>query len=232
LLRILILLLTLFSTCPALGHGLFFLDGAAADTLAVGHGETDAAGHGGLRRLPADQVARCLLVDRTGQVRPVALDSGWVVVPADGMAAFAVVDWGWWAKTPDGTVQAHPDTLANVLQSWRSRDTVKRLRAWHPLLTRPLGDALQICPVDDPFTKRPGDKLRVCVWFEGRPVAGAVVAYGHDPRGTSGADGCVNIRLRHGGRQILRATLRRPLDAPPHAEDVRTATLDFHLEAR
>jgi nickel transport protein len=74
-----------------------------------------------------------------------------------------------------------------------------------------------------------GDKLRVRVLRDGRPVAGATVTYDGKVRGTTGEDGGINLRLRHGGLQRIQAGLNEPHEGPQADEVTHTTTLSFEL---
>lgn len=223
----------LFAHFPAAAHDVFWTGGAATDTLVSGHLAGQA--HGGEASAPLDAkwVAWLATVDDSGELRPLPVPTAApVTVAADGVAAFALLDWGWWTKTAEGRVNSHPSQVAAPLQSWRSQATVKHLRRWHACLASPLGRGLEITPLLDPLASDVGDKLTFLVTLDGAPVADAAVAYGGETRGASGADGRINLRLREAGLQILGATLRRPEPSFPDAQDVRSAVLTFVLEAR
>ncbi|MBK6899234.1 MAG: DUF4198 domain-containing protein [bacterium] len=218
---------------PAAAHDVYWTGDAATDTLVSGHlpGQT----HGGEAPAPLDAkwVAWLATVDERGELRPLPVpDAAPVTVAADGVAVFALLDWGWWTKTAEGRVNSHPSQVAAPLQSWRSQATVKHLRRWHARLAAPLGRGLEITPLTDPLPSAEGDKLTFLVTLDGTPVADAAVAYGGETRGATGPDGRVNIRLREAGLQMLNATLRRPEPSVPDAQDVRSAVLTFVLEAR
>lgn len=142
----------------------------------------------------------------------------------------AVVDWGWWTKSADGTRNVHPDSVAGALQAWTSQETVKYLAeaCWSaPSLA---GRGLEVSPEDGAIPSLcAGDKINLVVTLDGAPVAAAVVTYDGKVRGVTGAGGDIRLKVRHGGLQIIRATLRRPAASPPWAEDVRTGTLIFEL---
>jgi nickel transport protein len=214
-------------------HDVFWSAGAPADTLLEGH--LTGHGHGGAANEPlaASRVAWLATIGADGVVHVVPVPAAApVTVAADGVADFALVEWGWWTKTADGTTNSHPSEVAHPLQGWHSQETVKHLRGWHQALGSPLGRGLELTPLADPRVLSPGDKLAVLVTLDGAPVEGAAVAYGDDTRGASGSDGRVNIRLRKAGLQVVRASLRRPDADAPRYEDVRTAVLTFELEHR
>jgi hypothetical protein len=75
----------------------------------------------------------------------------------------------------------------------------------------------------------PGDKLRLLVTLGGRPKAGVSVAYDGDTRGVTGANGLINLKVRHGGTQLIAASVLEP--GPEGGPDLlRSATLVLDLE--
>jgi len=110
-----------------------------------------------------------------------------------------------------------------------SFESVKRIDRWSAELAEPLTDWLEMTPINDPLSLREGKKLRLSVSFEGRPAQGVIVSYDGKPRGTTGRDGRINIRLRHGGFQVIQASLTGP-DASGKADEVvYAANLNFEL---
>lgn len=222
-----------FAPLPATAHDVFWSAGAVSDTLMSGHLAGRSHGGAACEPLEAKWVAWLATVDARGELRPVPVpDAAPVSVPADGLAAFALLDWGWWTKTAEGRINSHPSQVAAPLQSWRSQETVKHLHRWHANLAAPLGRGLEITPLANPLACTPGDKLTFLVTLDGAPVAGAAVAYGDETRGATGDDGRINLRLREAGLQLLHATLRRSEPSVPEAQDVRSAVLTFVLEPR
>ncbi len=138
---------------------------------------------------------------------------------------------GYWTKTPYGTQNVPKDQAEMAIRSWLSYESVKRIDAWSDALAAALTPDLEIVPLSNPLDLEPGDKLRMQISFEGKPVEGAVVSYDGKPRGKSDAEGRVNVRLRHEGLQHLQASLTRPLDSAQADEVIRSAVLNFELEA-
>ena len=100
---------------------------------------------------------------------------------------------------------------------------------WSADLAEPLTRWLEMTALNDPASLREGKKLRLRVSFDGRPVEGVVVSYDGKPRGTTGRDGRINIRVRHGGFQVIQASLTLP-DASGKADEVvHSANLNFEL---
>ena len=57
------------------------------------------------------------------------------------------------------------------------------------------------------------------------------MTYDGKPRGHTGADGTVNVRIKHGGQQLIQASTRTPHAGPEADEVVHTAALTFTLGA-
>jgi hypothetical protein len=67
------------------------------------------------------------------------------------------------------------------------------------------------------------------VTLEGRPKAGVSVAYDGDTRGVTGANGLINLKVRHGGPQVIAASIQEP-DPSGGPDLLRSATLLLDLE--
>lgn len=136
---------------------------------------------------------------------------------------------GYWSKTPWETRNLPKPQLAGTIKSWLSEDAVKRIDRWTPASAQPLSGALEITPTSDPFQLRPDDKLTVLVTENRQPRAGVAVAYGGDTRGASGADGKMAIRIRHGGTQLISASIEVPLADGQADSAIRATSLQFEL---
>ena len=150
-------------------------------------------------------------------------------IPRECAAACVLTSSGYWTKTPYGKENLPRAEARMPIKSWLSFESVKRIDRWSTELAEPLTSWLEMTPLGDPAGLREGKKLRLFVSFEGRPVEGVVVSYDGKPRGATGRDGRINIRLRHGGFQVIQASLTRP-DASGKADEViHSANLNFEL---
>lgn len=214
---------------PARAHDLWLAPGPPGYTLCYGH---LPSGHGGERQIEYDPqtVLRADCFDAASHKREAAITRTYPVTISGACAAlFVLTSSGYWTKTPYGTRNVPKDQAEQVVESWRSFESVKRLETWGPPLMVPLTDDLEITPLANPFALRDGDKLAVLVTRERRPVAGAVVAYDGKPRGTTDRSGTINIRIQHGDVQRVTATLRVPLDSPQADAEIHTTSLSFEL---
>ena len=76
---------------------------------------------------------------------------------------------------------------------------------------------------------RKGRKLRLQVTFDLQPAGGVVVTYDGKPRGQTGQDGRINVRVRHGGFQVVQASSHRPHASDEADEVIHSANLNIEL---
>lgn len=211
-------------------HDLWLEKSGKQYTLYQGHRHSS---HAGAETLPYGNGfvlgSRC--VDARGSPRPLAIAT---TVPwsVSGECAALLVEAssGYWSKTPWETKNVTKPEAPGALKSWLSKDALKRLERWSAALGQPVGAGLEILPTADPFLLKPDDKLVVRVVRDGQPVAGAAVAYHGDPRGETGPDGRIAIRLRHGGVQLISASIELPLRDGKADVEILASTLQFELK--
>jgi nickel transport protein len=171
-----------------------------------------------------------ICVDASGGKKRVSASRSYPVrIPGPCAAVVVEADSGFWTQTLTGTKNLSRDEVFGALRSWRAVESVKRIESWMPEMQCPVSDGLELVSTTDPFRLRPGDKLRLLVTWKGRPREGVSVAYDGDPRGVSGRDGRINIRLRHGGTQVITASVDEPSDDPSTDKLVRSTGLMFDL---
>jgi nickel transport protein len=152
-----------------------------------------------------------------------------VRIPGPCAAVLVDADSGHWTQTLTGTKNQPRDEVFGALRSWRAVEGVKRIESWTPEMEHAVSDGLELVSTTDPFALEPGDKLRLLVTWKGQPRGGVTVAYDGDPRGVSGSDGRINIRLRHGGTQVITASVDEPSSDPQSDKLVRSTALMFDL---
>ena len=214
-------------------HDLWLEPGPGGLTVQYGH-HPQLVSHGGETRIPyaPDVVRSALCVDQGGRRQPAALGTTYPVqVQGDCAVAYVLTSSGYWTKTTAGTRNLKKTEATAPLNAWQSFDSVKHVAAWSAAAAEPLGVPLEIVPAENPLILNDGDKLKVQVLADGRPVADAVVTYDGKPRGETDSQGAVNIRVRHGGLQLIQATVRSPHSGPEADEVVHTTALTFALGA-
>jgi len=225
----LIATLLLSLSCSVAAHDLWVERQDGQFVLAYGH---EHSGHGGKERLAYQprHVEQAVCVDAAGRPRPATLQSGYPVgLRGDCAATWFLLSSGYWSKTPHGTRNVPKTEAGPVLSSWLSVESVKRVDAWGQGLSAPLTRELELVPLADPLSVRPGGKLKVAVYRDGRPAPGVTVAYLGHPRGVTGADGSVNIRLKQPGYQLIQASLELPLRDGKADKAIHATALAFEL---
>ncbi len=215
-------------------HDMWIEKTPAGPTLFYGHkyGHKHSQHEGAeLVEYSAYIIVRADCFDAGGAGGPAVLgDTSPVTIGGPCAAVFVLTSTGIWSKTPYGTKNIPKTEADNAIKSWLSFESVKRIDAWGEPLSRPLTENLEITPVENPLILKNGKKLRLLVTFEGQPVSGVAVGYDGEPRGVTDKDGRINIKLRHGGFQLVQASLHRPYESPEADEVIHTTNLNFETE--
>ena len=228
--RRLIPLLLAACALPAQAHDLWIERHGALHTLAYGH---ERSGHEGERTLvyAPEMVRQARCYDAAGRELAAELGTTYpATLKGDCALSWFLVSSGYWSKTPYGTRNLPKHQAGVTIDSWRSVEGVKRLDRWSDTMARPLGTELELTPLADPLKLKRGDKLRLRVWFQGKPAAGVAVAYFGKPRGITDADGYVNVTLRQPGFQLIQGSIERRIDDPGADREILASSLQFELK--
>ncbi len=222
------LLASLFPTL-ACAHDLWIEREGQLHTLTYGH---ERSSHEGAKKLEykPDTVKQAACFNAAGQ--RVNAESGKAypaTVTGDCAASWFLTSSGYWSKTPYGTRNLPKDEAGAVIDSWLSVESIKRIDRWNTGLSQPLTRELELVPLDNPLQLKPGGKLHLRAWFQGKPAAGVTVAYFGKPRGVTDADGKVNIRLQNPGFQLIQASFELPLSDGKADKTIHASTLQFDL---
>lgn len=222
--------LWLEKTPPAEGPYTYRLHHGHSHTARATRGtEGTAHDHGGSPAASLE-ILSAICIDDQGNRSPISpLDNHPFAFDCDGPAIAVTVTTGFWTKTAHGTKPFKRNEATMPVRSWRSLESVKRIDRWIASLREPLTGDLELVPQADPLELREGDKLQLLVTLAGRPVSGAVVTYGGRARGSTGADGRIDIRIHRPGLQKVRAKITLPFDGPEADETVHIAVLNFEV---
>jgi hypothetical protein len=210
-------------------HDYFFERSGDELVLRQGH---ESSAHAGEATVPYDasivQDARCL--GAGGRFRTLPRPTG---SPArfagDCAVLFVATSSGYWSETATGTVNKPKSEAAGALYSWYSEESIKLIDRWLPAAAVPFGVGLELTTSDDPLRLERGDKIAVRVTWNGEARAGVTVAYDGEPRGVTDAAGAINIRLRHGGRQLISAGFDEPMTSDEADSAVHATALQFRI---
>lgn len=210
-------------------HDLWLDKEAGSYTLFQGHRHS---AHAGAEVVPyepsAVKAATC--VEKSGSTKSI-VPSKTHPVKLGGECTAILVSFstGYWTKTAWETKNVPKTGIPSVMKSWLSEDSVKRIDTWTTATGQPIGSGLEITPVTDPTKVAIDDKLVVLVTENKKPKAGVPVAYQGDTRGATGDDGKIAIRIRHGGVQLISASIEVPLNDGKADTAIRATALQFEL---
>ncbi len=224
-----LLLLSILLPSLVYAHDLWIERSGPLHTRSYGH---ERSGHEGAKRLEykPETVLQALCFDASGQEQRAEQGKHYpVTLKGDCAASWFLLSSGYWSKTPYGTKNLPKSEAGAVMDSWRSVETIKRIDRWSEALTRPLTRELELAPTDNPLNLKNGDKLRLRAYFQGKPAANVTVAYFGKPRGVTGADGAVNIRLNQLGIQLIEASLELPLNDGKADKTIHASSLQFEI---
>lgn len=134
----------------------------------------------------------------------------------------------YYTKTPYGTKNLPKNKTKMPITSWQSIESVKRI--YNDKADKPFGNGLEIILANKPSLIKVGNKARLVVYFNGKPVEGASVANGHKTVGITDKNGRVNVKIRAKGMQDLKASLTHKGDGVKYDKIIHTTTLNFKVE--
>lgn len=225
----LLLLLTLYSGLAS-GHDLWIERYVSQHRLAYGHEKSSHTGDQRLEYKP-ENVQQALCFNDSAQTQRVELRTQYpATLQGDCAVSWFLLSSGYWSKTPYGLKNRPKNEVDAAIDSWLSLEAIKRMDRWSKALARPVTQELELVPLDNPMSLKNGDKLRLRVWFQGKPAANVTVAYFGKPRGVTGEDGTLNIRLNQAGYQHIEASLELPLADGKADKTIRTSSLQFEIQ--
>jgi len=133
----------------------------------------------------------------------------------------------YYTKTPYGTKKIPKNKAKMPLKSWLSIESVKRMYSDEK---NPFNKGLEVLLRNNLSEIAVGDKARLSIYFDGKPLKGAVVANGHKTIGVSDDEGFVNVKIRNKGLQNLKASYTLKGDGVKCDEIIHTTTLNFEVK--
>ena len=221
---------------PASAHGIWFAQRARQLALIYGVGADDLDA---VKRLPLVKTVTGYDSDWAPVATSLRAAGAIPVVDSDEpvAAVAAIMDYGYWSKTPDG--EWHNKGRDEVPTATLAEHNFKYAVHLTQVPTKPVplfeGHMLQLVPADLAIPQKMGEPMKVRVYYKGKPVAGATVMqdYVNDPDevapAKTGADGTATIKLRNQGINVLMAIyVGQATDKKVDHEEYR-ASLSFVL---
>lgn len=232
---------------PASAHDLWITlsNGQTVPQVHIHYGHPDD-----LQAPQADKLVEMTLSDERGTraVSPKLSASRTAPVlvsePVPGAASALVAaryDNGFWVKGSDGEYRnTTRRLLPEASEAITSVKFAKLVAGQGAPFAAPVGHELEIVPLDDPSTVKPGGSLRVKVLFRGSPVVGAkvvrsdgeVVAQDKLPVVSTDGSGIATLPIQKPGGEVLSVSRRvAPSAVPGLADaDLFSATLAYAVE--
>ncbi|WP_456401693.1 DUF4198 domain-containing protein [Persephonella sp.] len=176
------------------------------------------------------RVSSVICVYRDGSVREIIPERNYPVkVKSSCSVVYFLLAPEYWTKTPYGTVKKDKTKVTYPINSWISKEGVKRIEIWNNNLKKSFNKYLDIIPLNNPFAIHKGEKLEIMVTFSGKPVKGVAVAYDGRFRGMTDKEGKISISILHEGLQSIEATYKVKLKSETADEILYSMTLNFDL---
>ncbi|MBU1699484.1 MAG: DUF4198 domain-containing protein [Candidatus Eisenbacteria bacterium] len=227
--RALLILIFALLGSQAVAHDFWIEKTPEGFSLYRGHRSSSHPGEATIEYDP-HSILEVLCSDEQGPLSPIEPEVVFPMRIGTGCRLIHVLfSSGYWTKTPYGTKNIPKTQVEHPLESWLSYESVKYIDSWNEDFIRPLTGHLELAPLSNPLLLGVGDKLRLLVTKNKVPVNGAVVTYDGKPRGLTGADGQINIRLRHPDLQLIQTTISWPLDSIEADTEIHTAALCFRM---
>lgn len=234
--RWLMLAAALLGAGGAAAHGMYVAQRHGSWEVVVGFSSNDEA-------YPVNKIATSTAYDASGRERPAELivhgdpAAGHVKVdvPADAAVLVTVADYGFYARRPEAKWQ--PVRKRQLSGAAEGLHALK----YNTLVLQPdqqgkaHGLGLEIIPLEDPLAKRRGDRLRVRLLHDGKPLPGVRLTedfVGDDSRLTAptDADGVTTVTLRASRLNVVAVERDVAAADDPDVDFYRYfATLSFQL---
>ena len=147
-----------------------------------------------------------------------------------------------WSLTPEGLKQGTPATLPGAKRPMKIEKFSKTLvntGAGDKTWGQTIGDRLEVVPLSNPGSVKPGEDLRVQILFDGKPLSTRVYAtydgFTTTPNSyayftETAADGTAQVRITHPGLWMVRVEQRMDEKAADHEAYMGRAVVVFDVK--
>lgn len=220
-----ILFLLLFSFI-LYSHDLWLEEKEGNFTLFYGHKHSTHSGDTIMEYNP--EFVKDIICQKGDKIEKVNFENKYLIsFKKDCDSVYVLFSSGYWTKTVYGTKNVSKEKEENVIKSWLSVESVKYIKNYDENSKRPLSNNLEIVSLSDLSKLKKGDKIRLKVYYEGKPKGNVVVAYKDKPRGETDEEGNINITIKDTGFQIISASIEEKEDGIKADEKIITTNLNF-----
>ncbi len=224
------LILMVLLPSVVLAHELWFEKSGDKMVLYYGHMEPKSGEERFIKYKPKS-VLRVSCFDANGRGLAVKVEKTYPLsMPTLCSVYYALFSTGYWTKTVEGLKNLSKDEVSGSIESWLSYESVKRVDGWTDALSRPLTEDIEIVPLEDPFGVKVYEKISLRVYYRGKPVKDAVVAYDEHPIGTTDEEGRISVRVRHKGIQRISTSVKEKADGVRADYIIRSTSLIFEVK--
>ncbi len=207
-------------------HDLWIEEKEGSFTLFYGHKHSTHSGDTIMEYKP--EFVENIICQKEDKIEKVDFENKYPVsFKKDCDSVYVLFSSGYWTKTVYGTKNVSKEKEENVIKSWLSIESVKYIKNYDENSKKPLSNNLEIVPLSDISKLKKGDKIRLKVYYEGKPKENAVVAYKDKPRGETDGEGNINITIKDTGFQIISASITEKENGIKADEKIITANLNF-----
>ncbi len=207
-------------------HDLWIEEENGTYKLLYGHKHSSHSGESVIEYKP--EYVKYIKCQKGHKVEDISTENKYpITFSKDCDAVFVMFSSGYWTKTVYGTKNVSKENEKQVVKSWLSFESVKYVKNLTLKAQQPLSDDLEIVPTSDLSKIKTGDKLRLRLFYKGKPAKDVVVAYDDKPRGTTDPDGNINITVKKPGFQVISASVTEKEDGVKTDERIITTNLNF-----
>jgi len=175
---------------------------------------------------------KSILCVRNNKVESIKFDKNYPISfnGNDCSLIYVIYSSGYWSKTPYGEVNKPKNQVNTVIKSWLSFEILKKVNKWDKSLEKPFINSLEIIPTNDISKLKKGEKIRLKILYNGKPIENVPVYYNGKFRGTTDEEGKINIKIRNKGLQLIEASYKEKINSNKADEVVYTTILEFETD--
>jgi len=226
ILKAVLMIMGIVHPSVVMSHDLWIEEDGGGFKLMYGHKHSSHGGEAIMEYKPEYvKYIKCL---SRGKIEDVSFEKTYPIkINRDCDEVYIMFSSGYWTKTVYGTKNVSKENEKQVVKSWLSFESVKYIKNLRDSSKKPISEDLEIVPISDLSKLKSGDKLRLKIYYKGRPRKDVVVAYNDKPRGTTDEEGNINITIKETGFQVVSASISEKEDGVKADERIITTNLNF-----